>query len=84
MAWDKDGFCSVCQKQLGVDCQCQGVGAERKRRRRMTGKSGDNGPRTVPNEPSDMGPHPADRRPDTPQPDRAQSRRVYEEPVGHI
>lgn len=49
MASDEDGFCRRCQRQLGVDCQCPGADAAA------------DGPRVIRNEPSDMGPHPADR-----------------------
>ena len=74
MSWDKDGFCSVCQLHIDGDCHCRGVGAERKRRRMAADT--DNNPRKVPNEPSDMGPHPADRPNGASSSDRGQSRRL--------
>jgi hypothetical protein len=74
MPWDKDGFCSACELHIDGDCHCRGVGAERKRRRIVV--DADNSPRRVSNEPSDMGPHPADRPQGASSSDRGQSRRL--------
>jgi len=75
MSWDKDGFCSVCQLHIDDGCHCRGIGAERKRRRQMTVVAED-GLRIISNEPSDMGPHPADRLHDASSSDKGQSRRL--------
>jgi len=64
MPWDKDGFCTICQLQL-KECRCPGADRERRRRRRETDARSDDEPRQVRNGPSDMGPHPADRVPET-------------------